>query len=111
MEEIQEKRVSKLALISFILITLFLIYTISTNIFNLFQPTTSEGGIMISKTILFSGLFSFILYIALFILNLIAFIICNKHSELKGKWLSIIGMVFSLILIGYIVVGYLSGPR
>ncbi len=111
MEKIQKKKFSKLALISFILATLFLIYAISANIINLFQPKTPDGGIIILKTILFGAGFSFILYIITFILNLTAFIICKNHPNLKGKWLSIIGMFFSLILIGYVIIGFISGPR
>lgn len=105
-----EKKHSKLAIFSFIISLLFFIYTLFANIFNFFSQKGPKEGMVLMRGIIFPASYSLLIFIMLFILNLISLIICVK-KELKGKLLSAIGIIFSLILIGYITYGFLSGPK
>jgi len=106
MEQIQERKWSKLALISFILITLFLLYTIVLVTFSSVEP---EGSLVKVRQTIFPVFLSLIIYGGIFVLNLVAFIICKRNPGLKGKLLSAFGMIFSIILISYVILGSLRG--
>jgi hypothetical protein len=108
--ELAEQKRSKFVIFVFALTLLVSFYVAYALIFNSIQPTTPDGGIRVMKTVLFNGFVSAIVFLLLLILNFIGYFLC-KQKKMKGKSLSIIGIVLSIALNIYLLIGFFSGPR
>ena len=95
MEQVAEKKWSKLAIVSFILTLLFPLFFLIT--FNLSVSKTSIPDTGFLGLIVFIFAFSIFIFPILFIMNIVSLIICIK-KRLKGKILSIIGIIISFVL-------------